>query len=342
MRTCLFLACAVGAATGAGVGLRPARLSIASRVRGGERAAATARAPTLPRARARASSAAAPAELPRDGTMSVSASSVSLMKNIVGGGLLALPAGMAAAQGTGFAPAIGVCTLSAILSGYTYWSIGEAVQATGATDFKTLWEKTLGAKSSWIIDSTIICLAFSAVVMYGCFLGDLLSALVPTLSRTSALVSVTVAVLLPLALQRDLSVCARSRRQAAGGLARHAALARRSATADGARLATPNHNPNPYQVPCPPCSPSATPAARALARHRARTCAQSHAFSTHSPPPPPFPLPRPPTTPRLGRSACARRALRLFDTLPTGPVVHVVHGDRRGGVHGVCHRQTVA
>lgn len=205
----LLFAAAVGASEGMEVGMRPNRLAIASRVRGGERAATSPRAPKLGRARARLSSAAAavPSELPPSGgTMSVSASSVSLMKNIVGGGLLALPAGMAAAQGTGFLPAVGVCTLSALLSGYTYWSIGEAVQATGATDFKSLWEKTLGKKSAWIIDSTIICLAFSAVVMYGCFLGDLISALVPALSRTQAVLSVTLAVLLPLALQRDLSV----------------------------------------------------------------------------------------------------------------------------------------
>mmetsp|Transcript_31379 Transcript_31379/g.77621 ORF Transcript_31379/g.77621 Transcript_31379/m.77621 type:complete len:490 (-) Transcript_31379:480-1949(-) len=210
-RYCVALALALACACvtdAAVVGARPAHVRAIAMLRGGDRAGVSARKPSL-RGRAQLSAVAGSqnTEQPGSGggTMSVSASSVALMKNIVGGGLLALPAGMAAAQGTGFVPAIGVCTVSAILSGYTYWTIGEAVQATGATDFKSLWDKTLGKKSSWVINSTIICLAFSAVVMYGCFLGDLISALVPSLTRTSALVGVTAAVLLPLCLQRDLS-----------------------------------------------------------------------------------------------------------------------------------------
>jgi sodium-coupled neutral amino acid transporter 11 len=139
---------------------------------------------------------------------------------------------MAAAQGTGFIPAVGVCLFSALLSGYTYWSVGDSVQRTGATDFKSLWEKTLGKRSAWIIDSTIICLAFSAVVMYGCFLADLISALVPALSRTNALIAVTTTVLLPLALQRDLSVRsalgAREARRACARPTHGAALDRRA------------------------------------------------------------------------------------------------------------------
>lgn len=138
--------------------------------------------------------------------MSAGSSSVALAKNIIGGGMLALPAGMAASKGTGFVPALALTAFSATASAYTFAVIGAAVEHTGATDFKDLWGRTIGRKSAWIIDAVIIGLAAGAVIMYGCFLGDLISSLVPAVSRTRAILGVTVTVLLPLALQRDLSV----------------------------------------------------------------------------------------------------------------------------------------
>jgi hypothetical protein len=54
------------------------------------------------------------------GTMSDTAAIVSLFKTIVGGGILALPAGMAAGKGTGVAPGLAILALHAAVSAYTY------------------------------------------------------------------------------------------------------------------------------------------------------------------------------------------------------------------------------
>ncbi|KAG5190219.1 transmembrane amino acid transporter protein-domain-containing protein [Tribonema minus] len=143
----------------------------------------------------------------------MTASTFNLAKNIIGGGMLALPAGMAAGRGTGYAPAFALMAATCVLSAYTFVLVGKSVDATGARSFKDLWAKTIGPKSAWAVDAAIFALCFGVCIMYGCFLGDLFSSLagaVPAIpaalaSRTSAIVGITAVVLLPLCLLRDLS-----------------------------------------------------------------------------------------------------------------------------------------
>lgn len=137
--------------------------------------------------------------------MSERAAVVSLVKTIVGGGILALPSGMAAGRGTGVAPALAIVALHATLSAYTYTLVGRAVEISDARDFSELWAEAFSRRSSWLIDVMVGGVASGVILTYGCFLGDLLSSLVPSISRMGAIIGLAVFPLAPLALARDLS-----------------------------------------------------------------------------------------------------------------------------------------
>jgi len=138
------------------------------------------------------------------GAMTESAATISLFKTIVGGGILALPAGMAAAQGTGILPGLAILALHAGVSAYTYALVGRSVAATRARTFAELWGKAFGTGTAWIIDLIIVGVAGGAALTYNCFTGDLLKQLTGV-DRTKAILLLTLFPIGPLALLRDLS-----------------------------------------------------------------------------------------------------------------------------------------
>jgi len=145
---------------------------------------------------------------PPAGSMSAAACITSLTKNIIGAGMLALPAGMAAGKGTGVLPALAIVLFSGALSTYTFNLVGRCVDATGAVDFRELWSLTVGSSSAWVVDFMILGVAAGATLVYSCFLGDIVASLAgQSLSRTQAILSAT-AVLTPLCLLPDLSALA--------------------------------------------------------------------------------------------------------------------------------------
>jgi len=111
--------------------------SAAARLRGGA-SAAPARAAAAAAVSARGGAAAA--ARPPSGHMSSLASALSMSKNIIGGGMLALAWGMAAGKGTGWLPAFGVLGGSCAASAYTFYLVGKLVEQTGARDFRSLCE----------------------------------------------------------------------------------------------------------------------------------------------------------------------------------------------------------
>ena len=104
-------------------------------------------------------------------------------------------------------PATGLITLIGILSGFGFFLIGKVCAYTGATSYRDAWSKSVGESTSWIpaasctVKTCLACLAFSMV------LGDTFSALLST-SRNPTLLVLTVLVLLPLCLLKNLNALA--------------------------------------------------------------------------------------------------------------------------------------
>jgi len=128
-----------------------------------------------------------------------------LVKGIVGVGVLSLPAGVAAFGNAPSAiiPAALLITVIGILSGYGFALIGKCCAYTGASSYRQAWSNTVGESTSWIpawsctLKTFFACLAFSMV------LADTFSKLLGK-PRNLSLLGVTVGVLLPLCLKKNL------------------------------------------------------------------------------------------------------------------------------------------
>ena len=104
-------------------------------------------------------------------------------------------------------PATALIALIGILSGFGFFLIGKVCAYSGATSYRDAWSKSVGESTSWIpaasctIKTCLACLAFSMV------LADTFSALLQT-SRNPTLLVLTLAVLLPLCLLKNLNALA--------------------------------------------------------------------------------------------------------------------------------------
>jgi sodium-coupled neutral amino acid transporter 11 len=132
------------------------------------------------------------------------------VNNVAGAGILTLPSGM---SGTGWIPAMIICSVLGALSGHCFSIIGEACELTGEADFKGLWKRTIGEDSAYLVDVMIAVMCLACSVIYSGILGDVFTQLIgqfgllpATLNgRTSNIVVITVALLLPLSSIKDLS-----------------------------------------------------------------------------------------------------------------------------------------
>lgn len=151
------------------------------------------------------------------GGSTISQSSFNLVKNIVGCGVLSLPAGVAALSDKRAAllPALGLLAFIATLSGYCFSLLGQACYATGTTTYGDAWEKSVGPKSAWIpkfvctTKTGIACLAYSMII------ADSFSSIFTAVgapaalcSRNAALQLITATVITPLCLLRSFAALA--------------------------------------------------------------------------------------------------------------------------------------
>jgi Transmembrane amino acid transporter protein len=74
--------------------------------------------------------------LPVDRQSSMMASIFNLVNNVAGAGILTLPAGQAAGDGTGWIPAVLIATGLGLISAQTFIMIGKACELTQESDFK--------------------------------------------------------------------------------------------------------------------------------------------------------------------------------------------------------------
>jgi len=148
------------------------------------------------------------------GTASIPNLTTSLVKSIVGSGVLALPAGVATLGDSPTAnvivPAILLIAIIGIINAYFFSLIGRVCDQTGATGYREAWELTMGEETSqWVavtvaFKTALSCLAFSIIVADS-FQSLAIAAGLEDSTRTEVLGVVTLFALLPLCLLRNLA-----------------------------------------------------------------------------------------------------------------------------------------
>jgi amino acid permease len=137
---------------------------------------------------------------------------VSLVKSIVGGGVLALPASVVCVGDTlpqAIPTAILLIVVLGIMNAYYFGLIGKVCAWTDATSYGEAWDRTVNTGSIAVAatvtaKTALACLAFSII------LADSMQSLAVTagldsVTRPEALLAVTTFTLLPLCLLRELS-----------------------------------------------------------------------------------------------------------------------------------------
>jgi amino acid permease len=153
------------------------------------------------------------------GTASIPNLATSLVKSIVGAGVLALPAGVTRLGDTlpqAIPTAVVFIALTGMMNAYFFSLIGRVCSATGAISYREAWDQSVGqrfpnatAASSlvtWTVafKTALSCLAYS-IILADSFQSLAISAGFLGCSRTIALLGITLTTLLPLCLLRDLS-----------------------------------------------------------------------------------------------------------------------------------------
>jgi len=144
------------------------------------------------------------------GISSIPMSIMTLLKNMMGGGIFSLPIGLYyATPYTGMWIFAGI----ALLSSVTYWMVGYCCISWSVGSFRALWNATLGEKSAWIIDVTLWVNSGFTLVTYLVLIGDFTTKSFEGLfspqhilatSRNLNIWTLVVLVLMPLSLQPDL------------------------------------------------------------------------------------------------------------------------------------------
>jgi sodium-coupled neutral amino acid transporter 11 len=136
-----------------------------------------------------------------------------LVNNVAGAGILTLSSGMA--SGTGWIPAVIICAVLGLLSGHCFAMVGEACELLQQEDFKGLWKTTISADSAYVVDAIIAVMCLACAIIYSGILGDVFTPLLAQAGfparyngRSGNIVAITVGLLLPLSLIKDLSALA--------------------------------------------------------------------------------------------------------------------------------------
>mmetsp|Transcript_21613 Transcript_21613/g.55207 ORF Transcript_21613/g.55207 Transcript_21613/m.55207 type:complete len:497 (+) Transcript_21613:76-1566(+) len=148
------------------------------------------------------------------GSASVTSIIINLSKNIVGSGVLALAAGVAAfsAAPAAIVPALALLLFLGGVSGYSFNLIARVGDEVGADTYRDAWAKIFGTKFSIVPALTIAFKTYVGGLAYSIILGDMLASIAslagaPSFLRSSNvwIVLLSTFVLLPLSLMRDLS-----------------------------------------------------------------------------------------------------------------------------------------
>ncbi|KAL7553015.1 hypothetical protein ACHAWF_016261 [Thalassiosira exigua] len=146
------------------------------------------------------------------GTATVPTQTFNLSKNIIGAGVLALPSGIAAFANAPSAliPVAFLTVVTGAIFGYYFHLIGRVCQITMTATFREAWENTVGETGSTLVAIIIVLKAALGNLAYSMILADTLRSILQWiglhLSRSTVLVGLTIVVLLPLCLLKNLQV----------------------------------------------------------------------------------------------------------------------------------------
>jgi amino acid permease len=136
----------------------------------------------------------------------------SLVKSIVGSGILALPAGVSTLGNSPdvVLPVLFIIALIGAINAFFFSLIGRVCSWTGATSYRDAWERTVGPESSQSVAIVVTLKTALSCLAYSMILADSFQALgiaagLVDITRTEALGGVTVLALLPLCLLQDLT-----------------------------------------------------------------------------------------------------------------------------------------
>lgn len=145
------------------------------------------------------------------GTATIPNEVFNLIKSIVGAGVLSLPYGVAAFGNAPSAiiPAIFLISFMGILSAYTFSLIGRICQKTNTSSYSDAWDVTVGTSSSWLIAFSCFIDCFAGNLSYSMILADTIKNLALSagivITRTNALLGVTLGILTPLCFLKNLA-----------------------------------------------------------------------------------------------------------------------------------------
>ena len=146
------------------------------------------------------------------GTATIPNEIVNLVKCVVGAGVLGLPAGIAAFANSPRAllPASLLVLIVATMSGYCFSLIGRVCAYTDSQSYREAWSKSVSPRTSWMPVAGCLLVTSCSVLAYSMILSDTLPPLFQAfmgvaLSRTQALIGVTIFAILPLCLLKDTS-----------------------------------------------------------------------------------------------------------------------------------------
>lgn len=138
---------------------------------------------------------------------------ISLIKSIVGGGVLAIPAAVASLgdSPTQVLPmAIACIVIIGSINAYYFSLMGKVCTWTNATTFSQAWERTMGTETSTLFASMISIKTLLSCISYSMIIGEsfqsiAISAGMLDITQTDTLLAITGLALLPLCLMKDLS-----------------------------------------------------------------------------------------------------------------------------------------
>jgi len=146
------------------------------------------------------------------GTATISNEISLLVKCVVGAGVLGLPSGIAAFADSPRAllPVSVLIMLVGTMSGYCFSLIGRICAYTNSQSYGEAWSKSVSPRTSWMPATACLLVTSCSVLAYSIILSDTLPPLFRAflgvaLTRTQALIGVTLVAILPLCLLKDLS-----------------------------------------------------------------------------------------------------------------------------------------